>query len=43
MRRHVKTVHADFKDDEAIDDRENPENKEEDDASDKADDNASNI
>ena len=26
MRRHVKTVHADFKDDETIDGRENPEN-----------------
>ena len=25
-RRYVKTVHADFKDDETIDDRENPEN-----------------
>ena len=28
MRRHVKTLHADFKDDETIEDRENPENVE---------------
>ena len=38
MRRHVKTVHADFKDNETIDDRENPEIIAEDNASDKADD-----
>ena len=43
MRRHVKTVHADFKDDETIDDRENPEIIDEDDASDKADDDEANI
>ena len=43
MRRHVKTVHADFKDDETIDDRENPEIIDEDDASDKTDDDESNI
>ena len=35
MRWHVKTIHAD---DEAIDDKENPDSIEEDDASDKADD-----
>ena len=38
MRWHVKTVHADFKDDETIDDKENPEIIDEDEASDKADD-----
>ena len=43
MHRHVKTVHADFKGDETIDDRENPEIIDEDDASDKADDDDSNI
>ena len=37
MRRHVKT-HVDFKDDETIDNRENPEIIAEDNASDKADD-----
>ena len=34
MCRHVKTVHADFKDDETVDDRENPDIID-DDASDK--------
>ena len=43
MRRYVKTVHADFKDDETIDDRENPEINDEDEASDKTDDDESNI
>ena len=43
MRRHVKTVHADFKDDETIDDRENPEIIDEDDTTDKADDDEPNI
>ena len=43
MRRHVKTVHADFKDDETIDDRENPESVEDNDASNKADDVEPNI
>ena len=43
MRRHVKTVYADFKDDETIDDRENPEIVDEDDVSDKAHDNEPNI
>ena len=43
MRRHVKTVHADFKDDETIDDRENPEIIDEDDTNDKADDDEPNI
>ena len=43
MRRHFKTVHVDFKDDETIDDRENPEIIAEDNASDKADDNEPNI
>ena len=43
MRRHVKIVHADFKDDETIDDRENPEIIDEDDASDKTDDDEPNL
>ena len=43
MRRYVKTVHVDFKDDETIDDRENPEIIAEDNASDKADDDEPNI
>ena len=43
MRRHVKTVHVDFKDDETIDDRENPEIIAEDNASDKADNDEPNI
>ena len=43
MRRHVKTVHVDFKDDETIDDRENPEIIADDNASDKADNDAPNI
>ena len=43
MRRHVKTVYADFEDDETIDDRENPEVIDEDDACDKADDYEPNI
>ena len=43
MHRHVKTIHADFKDDETIHDRENPEIIDEDDASDKADDDEPNI
>ena len=43
MRRHVKTVHADFKDDETIDDRENPEIIDEDEANDKADDDEPNL
>ena len=43
MRRHVKTFHADFKDDETIDDREDPEIIDEEDASDKADDDEPNI
>ena len=43
MRRHVKTVHIDFKDDETIDDRENPEIIAEDNASDKADNDEPNI
>ena len=43
MRRHVKTVNADFKDDETIDDRENSEIIDEDDTSDKADDDEPNI
>ena len=43
MRRHVKTVHVDFKDDETIDDRENPEIIPEDNASDKADSDEPNI
>ena len=37
MRRHVKTVHVDFKDDETIDNRENPEIIAKDNVSDKAD------
>ena len=42
--RHVKTVQADFQDDnETIDDRENPESMEKDDASNKADDDESYI
>ena len=43
MRRHVKTAHTDFKDDETIDDRENPEIIDDDDANDKADDDEPNI
>ena len=43
MRRHVKTVHVDFKDDETIDNRENPEIIAEDNASDKADNDEPNI
>ena len=43
MRRHVKTVHVDFKDDETIDDRENSEIIAEDNASDKADNDEPNI
>ena len=43
MRRHIKTVHADFKDDETIDDSDNPEIIDEDDISDKADDDEPNI
>ena len=43
MRRHVKTIHADFKDDATINDRENPEIIDEDDASDKTDDHEPNI
>ena len=43
MRRHVKTVHVDFKDDETIDDSENPEIIAEDNASDKADNDEPNI
>ena len=44
MRRQIKTVQADFKDDETIDDhRENPESMEKDDASDEADDVEPNI
>ena len=43
MRRHVKTVHVDFKDDETINDRENPEIIAEDNASDKADEDELNI
>ena len=43
MRRHVKTVHVDFKDDETIDDRENPEIIAEDNASNKADNDEPNI
>ena len=43
MRRHVKIVHADFKDDETIDVRENPEIIAEDNACDKADDDEPNI
>ena len=43
MHRHVKTVHADFKGDETIDDRENPEIIDEDDASDKAETDDSDI
>ena len=43
MRRHVKTVHIDFKDDETIDDRENPEIIAEDNAGDKADNDEPNI
>ena len=43
MRRHVKTVHVDCKDDETIDDRENPEIIAEDNASDKADNDEPNI
>ena len=42
MRRHVKTVHADFKDDETIDDSESPENVDDDDSN-KADDNDSSL
>ena len=42
MRRHDKTVLADFKD-ETIDDRKNTEIIDEDDVSDKADDNEPNI
>ena len=43
MCRHVKTVHVDFKDDETIDDRENPEIIAEVNASDKADNDEPNI
>ena len=43
MRRHVKRVHADFKDDETIDERENSETIDEDDAKEKADDDEPNI
>ena len=43
MRRHVKTIHADFKDGETIDDRENSEIIDEDDTRDKADDDEPNI
>ena len=43
MRRHFKTVHVDFKDDETIDDRENPEIIAEDNASDNADNDEPNI
>ena len=43
MRRHVKTVHVDFKDDETIVNRENPEIIAEDNASDKADNDEPNI
>ena len=43
MHRHVKTVHVDCKDDETIDDRENPEIIAEDNASDKADNDEPNI
>ena len=42
MCRHVKTVHAHFKDDETIDDSENPENVDDEDSN-KADDNDSSI
>ena len=42
MRRHVKTVHADFKDDETIDDSESPENVDDEDSN-KADCNDSSI
>ena len=43
MRRHVKTVHVDLKDDETIDDRENPEIIAEDNAGNKADNDEPNI
>ena len=43
MRQHIQTVHADFKDDETIDDRVNPEIIDGDDVSDKADDDEPNI
>ena len=43
MRRYLKTVHADFKDDETIHYREKPEIIDEDDASDKADDDEPNV
>ena len=42
MRRHVKTVHADFKDNETIDASESPENVNDEDGN-KADDNDSSI
>ena len=43
MRRHVKTVHADFKDNATTDDRKNPGIIDEDDVIDKADDDEPNI